>query len=99
MPVILNVEGNVFQHWGGNPITCGIRLGEGEERGGEGGVRPGLRQVGGRWRGVRPGLRQVGGSQGAVGVEDKGVAEGGYQGEGRSGLPEFMSLSPPGGRG
>lgn len=39
MPVILNVEGNVFQHWGGNPITCGIRLGEGEERGGEGGVR------------------------------------------------------------
>ena len=81
------------------PVTCGIRLGEGEERGGGGGVRPHLRRVGGRWRGVRPGLRQVGGSQGAVGVEDKGIAEGGYQGEGRSGLPEFMSLSPPGGRG
>ena len=32
---------------GSNPVTCGIRLGEGEERGGEGGVRPGRRQVDG----------------------------------------------------
>lgn len=59
------------------PVTCGIRLGEGEERGGEGGVR-GKSAVNGvvstlvyaKWRG----------SQGAAGGEDKGITKGEYQG-------------------
>jgi hypothetical protein len=60
------------------PVTCGIRLGEGEERGDEGGVRPHLRRVGGQ----RRGLWQVEGEPGRCGGRRQGynqrrVPEGG----------------------